>query len=199
MNDSSTGGYLLPGPTPAPLEGQALLQFLTTWVSGVSGLPGRLVRPSWQTEPPNIPPADTCWCAVAIQSRPSDDFAWVDWNSADSNYQFWRQETLQILASFYDTGFTGQADQYAAQFRDGVQVPQNREALTLQNFGVARTGDLLTVPSLLKIRWLYRVDLDVVLRRQITRVYPVDTFAGAEGNIYTDGGLPPEPFTVSEE
>ncbi len=191
---SSSGGYLAPTPAPAPLEGDALLAFLQGWIVGISGLPGNMVRPRWQTEPPSIPQAGNCWAALGVQRRPSDEYPYNAWNPGASAFVLWRQEMLAILASFYDTGVGGQADYFAALFRDGTAIPQNREALTLAGFGLVRCGDLVTVPSLLKLRWLYRVDLEIVVRRQITREYPVETLVAASGDIYTDGGYPPQPF-----
>ena len=193
-NTSASGGYLLPAASPAPLEGDALLAFLQGWMVGITGLPGQMVRPRWQTEPPDIPRAGTCWAALGVQQRPSDEYPYNAWNSQASAFVLWRQETLVVLTSFYDTGVGGQADYYAALFRDGTAIAQNREALTLAGFGLVLATTPVTVPSLLKLRWLYRVDLEVTLRRQITRSYPVDTFVAAEGDVYTDGGYPPQPF-----
>jgi hypothetical protein len=157
-----------------------------------------MVRPRWQSEPPDIPQAGNCWAAIGVRARPSDEYPQNGWVPQNDDFELWRQETLDTLVSFYDTGVTGLADQYAALFRDGAAIAQNREVLTLAGFGLVRCGSPLTVPSLLKQRWLYRVDLEVVLRRQITRVYPVGTFVGATGDIYTDGGLPPVPINVTE-
>src|SRR4051812_32846586 len=74
-NDSSTGGYLAPAGSPAPLEGQALLRFLQGVVVGITGLPGKRVVQRWQDEPPVIPPGDVPWAAVDVVSREMDDNA----------------------------------------------------------------------------------------------------------------------------
>lgn len=201
-NTSSSGGYLAPAVNPAPLEGQALLRFFQQIIVGITGLPGNMVRPYWQQEPPSIPDAGDAWIAFKITRRPSDEFPFVGTYTYDAtqSYYLQRHEQLDILATFYDIGSTGlnnsggTADYYAALLRDGLLIPQNREPLFLVGMGLVKTGDLVTVPELFKSRWQYRVDLEFSVRRQIDRIYPVQTIVSATGDIYTDTGLPPQPF-----
>jgi hypothetical protein len=198
-NTSATGGYLLPAQSPAPLEGQALLRFLQQIIVGVTGMDGDMVRPYWQTEPPVIPNQGEAWIAFKITKRPSDEFPFIGrlpWVTENANDHMQRHEEIEILTTFYDTGGStgddnsgGLADYYAALFRDGMMVPQNREPLLLAGMGLVRTGTPVAVPSLVKTRWQYRVDLDWVIRRQIDRDYPVQTLVAANGTIYTDTGF----------
>lgn len=195
MTDSSTGGYLAPtAGAPAPLEGLALLQFLQGWMVGIIGIDPTLVRPRWQPEPPNIPQLGTAWVAFGVTSRPSDEYPYSDWDPIHDEYRLQRHEELIILASFYDTGSTGAADNLAALFRDGAAIQQNREPLVLAGMNLVRVGALVAVPSLLKQQWLYRVDLELALRRQIDRIYPVLPLLSADGALYTDTGLAPQQF-----
>jgi hypothetical protein len=198
-NNSASGGYLQPAASPAPLEGLQLLQFLQQWMVGITGLPGDMVRPRWQPEPPDIPQAGNAWVALGVSTRPNDEYPYNDWNPVANAYVLQRHEELDILSSFYDLGSTGQADSLCALFRDGTAIPQNREPLVLQGMNLVKMGAPLAVPSLLKQRWLYRVDLALTIRREIDRQYPVQTLEGATGAIYTDVGLPPQPFTVPPE
>lgn len=189
MTDSSTGGYLIPSGA-APLEGQALLDFLQAVIVGITGLDGTMVRPVWQSEPPNLPDAGTAWCAFRITTRPSDTFPYVKHNAdGQGSDALQRHEALHILCSFYDLGSGADADALAAQLRDGLSIAQNREVLTLNNMGLAKTGDLVAVPVLVKTRWLYRVDLEIVIRRQIDRTYPVLHVLTAQTTLATDDGL----------
>lgn len=200
INNSSTGGYLLPAPAPTPLEGQALLRFFQAIIVGVSGLDGTMVRPYWQTEPPNVPEQGNAWCAFKIARRPSDEYPFVGrlpYAPEDGADHLQKHEELNISTTFYDTGSNGLADFYSAQFRDGLSVPQNREPLFLAGMGLTKIGDALTVPELLKKRWLYRVDFEFSVNRQIDRSYPVNTIISAEGTIYYDTGLPPQPWTAT--
>lgn len=191
-NNSSTGGPLAPAVAPAPLEGLALLQFLQGWVVGITGLDPTLVRPRWQPEPPNIPDASEAWLALGIGTREADTFPFVgivDNALPNPTYQLQRHEELNLLGSFYDIGSTGQADMYAALLRDGTAIPQNLELLRANGFAFVSCGGLVPVPSLLKSRWLYRVDLPFVLRRQIDRDYPVLTVVEGDGTLYGSDGV----------
>jgi len=175
-NTSATGGPLAPSapPAPQPLEGQALLDFLQGLFVGILGIDGKLVRPRWQPEPPNIPTEGNAWIAFGVTARPSDTYPFIgQLSGVDDANQLQRHEQLTILLSLYDLGSGGQADALAALLRDGLAVPQNRELLQLNLMGLTEVGEPIAVPSLLKERWLYRVDMTVVIAREILRNYPV--------------------------
>ena len=193
-NTSATGGYLAPAATPTPLEGQQLLDFIQLFIVGVTGMDGTLVRPFWQTEPPNIPTAGVAWCAFRVDARPSDEYPYVEHVSNESfvGDKLQRHEDLILHAIFYDLGSGGQADALVGLLRDGSAIAQNREALAGGGLYLVRAGAPTPVPVLLKLRWSYRVDLEIVLRRQIDRVYPVLDLVGADGTLNTDGGLAPQ-------
>lgn len=205
-NTSATGGYLLPAAAPAPLEGRALLRFFQQIIVGITGLDGTMVRPYWQEEPPDVPDEGEAWVAFKISRRPSDEYPFVGrlpYAPEDGNDHLQRHEALDILSSFYDTGSTGLndsgglADSYASLFKDGLAVPQNREPLYLTGMGLTKVGSVLTVPVLFKKRWQNRVDFEWTVNRQIDRVYPVGIITSATGTIYTDTGLPPQPFSAT--
>lgn len=189
LNTSATGGPLLPtAGGPAPLEGQALNRFLQTWVAGICGLDGSLVRPRWQPEPGDIP-ASGAWAAVGVSTRGQRGFPMIRHVSNEDalgHDVFYNQEWLRVLCSFYDLGSAGQADALACQMRDGLSVPQNGELLMLNNFAIAEVGELLAVPELLKARWYYRVDLSVTLNRAISRIYPIENLIEAEGTLVSE-------------
>jgi len=168
MNTSATGGYLTPTVSPAPLEDEALVNFFQEWVVGITGLAGQYVRPRWQPEPPNIPGSSINWAAIGIARREVDTFA-VEQHLPAGTSQVKRHEVLHFLASFYGPA----ADSYAHILREGMQLAQNRERLTLNSMGLVESGEAVTVPELVKERWLYRVDLPFSIRRQIIRTYSV--------------------------
>lgn len=179
MGDSSTPGYInpLPAPAPQPLEGQPLTDFLQQVVAGVTGMPGPSVLPRWQAEPPTVPATFTAWAAVGITRRQADTFAYVVHDSPGGNDpghdELQRDELIHLLCSFYDTGSGGQADNNAALLRDGLQIEQNRAILKANNIGLVSVEDAVILPTLMKQRWLYRVDHNIVLRARIQRFYPV--------------------------
>jgi hypothetical protein len=193
VNDSSTGGPLLPDPaiTP-PLEGQALNDFLQGWMVGICGLDGTLFRPSWQPEPANIPTEGTCWAAFGVRKRPNDTYVFVKHlGDADGGLgadQQQRHETLDILVSFYDLGVSGLADYYVSLLKDGFQVAQNLELLQLNGYGLVEASEPIAVPVLFKERWQYRVDLALVMRRQTRRQYPVRNLLGFRATLKTSDG-----------
>ena len=187
MTDSSTGGFLSPAASPTPLQGDGLNTFVQPIIVGLTGLAGALVRPAFQTEPPDAPDGGTAWAAFRYTSRKSDTYPYVGHAAAGSD-TLRRHETIDILVSFYDLGSSGLADYYAALLRDGFSISQNLEVLRNAGMGFIGCGDLTAVPVILKQRWLYRVDLPFTIRREIVRVYPVLNLLTATATVTTDSG-----------
>lgn len=195
-NDSSTGGPLLPIPSgPAPLEGQALNRFLQQWVAALTGLPGNVVLPRWQADPANIPDAGTSWAAIGVTQRVADNFPHIHHDPTGEGTDILiRHESLTLGCSFFDLGTNGQADYYAALLRDGSAIAQNREIFDLNGFALVNVGETVAVPVLTKQRWMYRVDMNVFLRRAIERSYPVLNLQRVQGTIVNDDGDYTLPF-----
>lgn len=179
-NDSATGGPLTPELVPAPLEDIALDDFLHDLIVGITGLDNTLVRPRWQPEPANLPDVGTNWVAFGIVSKEADTYAVEQHIATGQGFDYLkRQEVLNIFCSFYGP----QAGSYAELLRDGLQIAQNREVLQLNMMGLVETKETITAPSLVKDKWLFRVDLMVRIRRQILRQYPVLNVLSAQGTI----------------
>jgi hypothetical protein len=205
-NNSASGGPLQPNNPPAPpLQSQALLVFLQKWFVQLSALDTSLVIAGFQPEPPIIPAAATAWMAFSILARPADTFPSVEHVGAtveppvDGYDQLQRNEELQILCSFFDTGSTGIADQIGSLVRDNLAIPQNSEYLKSQGqqMVLGSVGELVSAPVLVKERWLYRVDLPVNVRRMVNRNYPVLDVSSAGGSIVSSSGLG-TAFNVSQ-
>jgi hypothetical protein len=178
-NTSASGGPLLPLATgPQPLEGQALLDFFQGWLVGMTGLPGVNVTPRAQPEEPNIPQQGICWLAFGINIIEADTFPAIVHDPNGNGGLGWdilrRQETINLLCSFYDLGSGANSGMYAAILRDGLVIQQNLELLTLNGFGYVGTGEQLVVPVLMKSRWLYRIDMGLTVRRSVERAYAVE-------------------------
>jgi len=179
-NDSTVFGPITP-TSAEPLEGAALDDFLQSFIAQITGLPGTSVRPRWQSEAPNYPPGD--WCAFGIVGRIPDTYAAVIHHSTGTGYdELRRHRMLAILLSFYGPD----ADMYAQMFSDGVQISQNHDILTAQGLGLADVGELVTAPSLLKEKWLYRIDLTVRIKQQQVRTYGIDTILSSSIALTTD-------------
>lgn len=179
-NSSATGGPLFPQPPDANtplLEGAALVAAIQAWVVGLSGLGGALVRPAFQEEPGDIPSEGDVWIALRLAATTGDRFPYIEHDGEGAGAdRLTRNEDIECLLSCYDLGITGLADRTARLVRDGMSVPQNREAIL--PIMVKEVGDMVAVPSLLKSRWLYRVDLPFRLRRAYTRAYGILSLQG---------------------
>lgn len=190
MNTSATGGPLLPTDVGPPLEGQALNRFLQQWIVGITGMNPKMVRPYFQTEPPNVPNAGTVWMAFRYDTLASDTFPYVrhDGAAAGGNGAdvLQRNQDIGVLCSFYDTGTNGQASAFSALLRDGCAIPQNQEYLLAAGFAMVACGNPVVVPSLLQNLWLYREDLPVTVRRQVDRTYVVQNIVSAGAGLVTD-------------
>lgn len=188
--DSSTAGYLGPASSPDPLEGDAWVNFLHDVVAGVTGLPPKMVRPRWQTEPPNLPALTEDWVSIGISS------ASLDWQPAithvgdgDGHDLFQREETSTLLCSFFGPN----AQRFAALLCDGLMIDQNAAALRAADVAVVDTGEFTRAADMLHQQWVSRTDVPIQFRRTIVRHYPVLNLLRATGTITGNG---PGPDTV---
>lgn len=188
---SAMAGALLPATSPAPLQGAGLNTFLQQLIVGITGLPGMMVRPAFQAEPPDAPDAGDAWAAFRTTSRPADAFPHIAHEDTPSGGQdvMRRHEVINVLVSFYDLGTNGLADFYAELLASGLRLPQNCETLGGGGMGLISVGEPTAVPLLLKMRWLYRVDLPFAVKREIVRVYPILNVLSATGSLITDTGV----------
>ncbi len=180
---SATGGYLLPA-APTPLPGELTLeQFLQTVFVGISGLPGDLVRPKWQIEPPKQPDVYVNWLAIGLNEDNADTFAYNSVNSGGMNV-FQRMEALSVQCSFYGPNSLD----YARATRDGFQIGQNREALQSASMDFVSTSGLTRAPDIVNERWVDRWEMVVSLRAEILRVYPILNLVSVTGTLNVLGG-----------
>lgn len=191
-NNSSTGGYLVPaaqGPYPGSLTFQ---QFLQSVFVGISGLDGTLVRPSWQKNPPKQPDGDVNWMAFGVSQIQGDANAYVGLDASNNNTTL-RHEELEVLCSFYGPS----SESIGSQVRDGFQIPQNLEGLRAANMGFKEASLLRHVPELVNELWIDKWVMNVYLRREIMRVYPILTFLSAQGTIKAMIGPTPSLKTIN--
>lgn len=184
-NTSATGGYLVPDSAIAPpLEDDALDTFLHDFFQGVSGFAdGSLVRPRWQPDTPNLPDRSVDWFAFGVTKRPGDPFPalmHVDTlNGGQGADVLTRNELLDVLLSFYGPNCQG----VGSLVRDGLQVAQNMEVLYLAGMAMVEAKDLTKNPEIVKNQWLPRVDLPLIIRREVRREYPVLNLLSAQATL----------------
>jgi hypothetical protein len=149
------------------LDDDDLFDFFHDYIVGLTGLDNTLVIPRWQPEAPVIPDAVN-WCAFGITDYEPDQWS-AEIIKADGSYEMHRHEEVTILASFYGNN----PGAYARIMRDGMQLAQNHEVLTLNNMGFVEGNKITLLPTLLKEKWLKRADFEFVIRRQVIRGFPV--------------------------
>lgn len=188
MADSTVAGYLL--PTDTVLNDDALEDLIQGIVVGITNLPGQLVIPRWQPDPPALPDVSVNWCAIGSIDFDTDGTASIehlpDADGGLGNDELTQWETFDVIASFY-----GPASQmYASRFRDGLQIGQNREAMWLNANMVFRTAAKVeNRPDLRNDQWVRRYDVRCTFARALTRTYTVRNLLTASGTIETDTGL----------
>lgn len=178
MNTSATGGYLADVTPPA--EGQALRRFIGELLRGVTGLPGELVRPAWQTNPPPVPAHGVDWLAYAVTARRVEaGDPWQAEKPDASGAVLRRHEMIDVQCTAYGDN----AEATLAALRDGLDVAQNREQLFLAAVTVADVGPIVHAPELVNEQWWNRADMTVTLRREVRREYPILSFVAADGDV----------------
>lgn len=183
MNTSATGGYAQPTQTTGNPKGLTLVQFIQSVLAGITNLQGTLVRPKWQPEEPVQPDIKTNWLAFGISSMQPSFNAYIAMNP-DNTTQLQRQEQLEVQVSIYGPD----ALDYAGLLIDGFQIPQNQAGLLSANMGLVEVTKALHIPELINERFFNRYELQVILNRQVQRLYPILNFLSLTGTIYSQTG-----------
>lgn len=182
-NDSSTGGYLPPADAPAPAEDADLDALFQSVVSNITGLPGSLVRPRWQPNPPKQPEPSVNWCAIGvIVTKPDAGPAITHLKDGQGSDRLERHEGIDLLATFYGP----HARSLASRLRDGISIPQNMEVLKAADIGLVEVGEIRSIPELVNQQWVRRQDMGLRFRRKVTRIYPIRNVLAADIHLFDD-------------
>lgn len=183
-NTSATGGYLV--PEIAPLEGDGLHDVLQGAISGISGIPGRFIRPRWQPNPPTQPAKTQNWAAFGIERITKYDYPVIIHDGAGDGASgrdiLRRQELLAVLISFFGPNAWNKAQ----QMRDGLYIPQNLEALAAQDIKLYEAGDPIALPALVNSDFIMRVDLEVTFIRVVQTAYAIRNILSSDFIISSD-------------
>lgn len=188
MNDSSTGGFLQQSDT-LPFNDSLLDDVLQQLITGVTGLPGTLVRPRWQrpdtdpNTPPTQPAPNIDWCSVGVVHQTPFDYPYeyhVSAGTGNSVQVSW--EELDVLASFFGPNCRGNA----STLRAGLYLSQNREGLLSTLIKLTNVGIATIVPDIVNVQWISRCDLPMAFTREIRRTYPIRNIKSVQGGISAD-------------
>jgi hypothetical protein len=177
-NTSATGGYL----TPSPLTTQVATDFRTAFnhlIRGVTGIPGSLVRPRWQSEPLPIPASSEDWVAFGVlRSDGEGGSPYVEHIPDGDGYDEAKSTSfLQVLVTAYGPN----SDRTVEVLRVGLTVSQNWEELLPLGINLSEIGDSTALPELINNEWYLRADLPVTLKRSVTARYPILNVLSASG------------------
>jgi hypothetical protein len=190
-NTSATGGYIVDRP-PDPANETVVLTALQKMVVGLTGLPGNLVRPSWQPVPPVQPAVDVTWAAVGINNVEADDYPFIVHDGSVTLVgapgpgadRMQRHYTYSVLVTLYGPG----ASDLAGTLSDAMYVSQNYESLRAVGMKLRESRTQARNAEFVNQQWIDRIDVAITLRRQIDRVYPVLNIVGADAVLREDGG-----------
>lgn len=179
--DSTHPGFLGPSPTETLTE-LNWVNFLQATVAGIIGLPGNLVRPRWQPNPPPTPDVSVDWAACGITRSTANFEPYMHhYASPDPGHDVLRrQEQVNYLVSCYGPN----AGDNIAILRDGIFVDQNRAGWRENAVGLVEAERITHVPELFRQQWRDRYDLEIVINREVRRVYLVRNLLRARGPIY---------------
>lgn len=187
MNDSSTGGYLAPTVEAPPDEDDALDRLLHDLIAGVTALPTDLVRPRWQPTVPKQPAPAVNWCAFGVSDQEPDANPVIQHDgTGEGSDTYIRHEVISVSCSFYGPAAKG----YAQRLADSLAIPQNREALGVNDMAFVGVSTIRAAPDFVNQQWIRRYDITVTLRRKITRTYAVLNLLSASVTSTTDSSAP---------
>jgi hypothetical protein len=184
VSDSTKAGYLAPTSVSSADSDIELATIFQGAVVGIVGLPGNMVRPRWQPQPPPMPPPNVDWCAIGVTVQSPIDFPVLKM-SPDGTQALQRQEEITVQASFY--GLNAQSN--AGLLRDGIFVAQNLDVLAANGIKLITAGEIVQAPDLRNEQFIGRCDLPLRFRRQVDRVYPVRYLVSAPDTITLDAGV----------
>ena len=192
---SNEPGYLLPTSSEQLPGDLSLEDFIQTVITGISGLPGQMVRPKWQLNPPKQPQILDNWIAFGISSITPDANAY-NGQDADDNNELKRNETIEVQLAFYGPN----AMENISVFRDGLWIQQNLESMFKARMGFRGIGPANRIPDLINERWVDRYEVTLVLVREVVRTYPILSFASVRGVLHTvlDGENYTQDFETEE-
>lgn len=181
-----------------PLDDSALDDAIQGLIAGVTGLDGTLVRPLYSNPPLPEPELSVNWMAVGIAE--TDDVGYPALQhvgataTADGYDKLTQNEELRFLVA----SFGPLAHAYLMLLRDGLNVPQNIQALKAQGIKYTGASTPVRLPRLRAQQFQYRWDCQIIFQRARSRVYPILDIKSATVNLRDDSGQLNATITVEK-
>ncbi|GHV49918.1 hypothetical protein FACS1894216_01160 [Synergistales bacterium] len=179
-NTSATGGYL--SETGAITR----IQLENLWhdvIAGLTGIPGKFVRPAFQEDPGATPGSAATWAAFQIKNDDANNYPHEQhYGEGDGESVVYDQTGKNVLISFYGAD----ADDKADIFRRALHIRQNRDALRASGVAVTWVDAPMQMPELVNDKWLRRVDLTVHAVIDIAGAYQIRNLLRADGVLWAD-------------
>jgi hypothetical protein len=179
-NTSATGGHLQESGAVVRVTLEDLWQSVLT---GITALPGDLVRPANQEDPGPTPGSSVTWAAFQIIDGSAEDYPYIRHYGDGDGYDIvtdWAEKN--VLVSVYGPD----ADDVGDTIRRALHVGQNRDALRLAGVAVTRIGVPQQMPELVNEKWLRRVDLWIYTSVETRGTYQILNILRATGILYAD-------------
>lgn len=175
---------MTPAGSPAPSEDIDLDAVFQAVIAGITGLPGNMVRPRWQPNPPKQPEPTVNWCAlgVSVQSPERGTPYIQHLPDGEGKDRLRRHEDIVVFCSFYGPN----SGKNALLFRDGLYIAQNLEAIGAAGVSFIACGDSRAAPELVNQQWIKRHDIAATFRRQVARDYAVLNIEAADITLISD-------------
>jgi hypothetical protein len=188
--------YVLPNNTSSfyqiPMTGQQLHRFWHDVIMNILDFDATLVRPRWQIEPPNQPPLTTDWISFGIIKNTYDTYSYKEYNA--DGYCVNKYHNFVILISFYGPDCA----KNELLLRQGLDIPQNREVISLFNQAFIELEDAINTSELVNGRWVQRLDVKMHIRRNMTIFYPVNDIESANIETIVETNVPTDTSAITD-
>ena len=194
--NSTQFGFVLPS-SPDPINDDLLENFFHDVLGSILNLDPTLVRPRWQTNPPNQPSNPTTWLSFGIERTPNQANDLVSYTYTDGVLTNAWYEEFKILCSFYGP----QMGMFATRLKAGLSIQQNRDAIdfsfsevagppvvdTFTSTGITyvNCSEPRNVSILINDIWQKKIDMFVTFRRQIEYSYPIESITQVQATLNT--------------
>jgi hypothetical protein len=166
---------VVPVTTPDPIV--SLFQLA---IRAITGIPGAMVRPRWQPNPPLRPGPTVNWCGAGVGNFVADANPYYDTQGTAG--RLIRHESGELSVSMYGPA----CQENCRLLRDGFNIPQNRWALGSAGIAMTDATAAQHLPELVADVWYERADITFTFNREVRRIYPILSIVSASGVLHAN-------------